>query len=130
MTQTTETSVARTASSAKAPSEGGAVLLAIGGLAAAFGAASCCALPMLLGTLGVGSAWLGSLALLAGPHRLALLAAAVVCLIGGVVVLVWCRQVAVACTPGVACGRPMITVLMTGALSLGAVFVVLGFLFA
>ena len=50
----------------------GALLLAAGGLAAAFGAASCCALPMLLGFLGLGSAWLVSVAWIAAPHRLAL----------------------------------------------------------
>jgi mercuric ion transport protein len=130
MTQTTETNIARPPPTAKAPGEGAAVLLAVGGLAAALGAASFCALPMLLGTLGLGSAWLDSLALLAGPHRLALLTATVICLIGGSVVLVWRRRTAAACMPGVACGRPMITALMTGALSLGAVFVALGFVFA
>jgi hypothetical protein len=33
-----------------------ALLLAAGGVAAAFGAVSCCALPLLLGSFGVGSA--------------------------------------------------------------------------
>src|SRR5947207_5996434 len=51
----------------------GVTLLAAGGLAAAFGVASCCALPMLLGSLGVGSAWLIAVAWVAAPHRLALL---------------------------------------------------------
>ena len=32
----------------------GVLLLASGGVAAAFGAASCCALPLLLGSLGLG----------------------------------------------------------------------------
>ena len=131
MTQTTtDTDVARATPSAKAPGEGGAVLLAIGGLAAAFGAASCCAVPVLLGSLGLGSAWLGSLALLVGPHRLGLLTAAIVCLATGVLVLVWRRRTATACTPGAACGRPVVTVLMTGILSLAAVLVALGFIFA
>jgi mercuric ion transport protein len=44
-------------------------LLVAGGLVSAFGAASCCAIPLLLGSLGLASAWLGSLALLAGPYR-------------------------------------------------------------
>jgi len=67
----------------KMASETGATLLAAGGLVSAFGAASCCALPVLLGSFGLASAWLGSLALLAGPHRPALLAAAVICLVAG-----------------------------------------------
>ncbi len=44
-----------------------AMVLAAGGIAAAFGAASCCALPMLLGSVGLGSAWLIAVAWLAVP---------------------------------------------------------------
>ena len=61
----------------------GSLLLAAGGLAAAFGAASCCALPLLLGSLGLGSAWLVTVAWFAAPHRLALLAVAIICLASG-----------------------------------------------
>lgn len=109
--------------------EAGATLLAAGGLAAAFGAASCCALPVLLGSLGLATAWLGGLALLAAPYRPVLLAGAVVCLISGGL-LFWRGRSAAACTPGAACGRPMATRFLTGALSLGAVLTVLGFIFA
>src|SRR5215472_10946782 len=56
----------------------GAVLLTLGSLFAAFGVASCCGLPFMLATLGLGTAWLGGFALLAAPHRLFLLAAATV----------------------------------------------------
>jgi mercuric ion transport protein len=107
----------------------GALLLAAGGLAAAFGAASCCALPLLLGSLGLGTAWLVAVAWLAAPHRIALLIAAIVCLVGGVGVFVWRRRVA-ACTPGVACGSAATTALVVGVLSLGTVLVVLGFMYA
>src|SRR5712691_1829311 len=48
----------------------GALLLAAGGFAAAFGAASCCALPMLIGSVGLGSAWLVTVAWIAAPHRM------------------------------------------------------------
>ncbi len=57
---------------------GGPLLVVGGGLAAAFGAASCCGLPLLLGSLGIGSGWLVTVAWLAAPHRMALLLAAVV----------------------------------------------------
>ena len=107
----------------------GALLLAAGGLAAAFGAASCCALPLLLGSLGLGSAWLVAVAWLAAPHRIALLTAAIVCLVGGGGAFVWRRRVA-ACTPGVVCGSATTTALVVGVLSLGTVLVVLGFMYA
>jgi hypothetical protein len=46
---------------------GAAVLLTASGLAAAFAVASCCGLPFLLATLGVGTAWLYGVAVL---HRI------------------------------------------------------------
>jgi mercuric ion transport protein len=110
--------------------EAGATLLVIGGFATAFGAASCCALPILLASLGLGSAWLGSLALLAGPHRLVLLAAAVVCLVSGGGMVLWRRRAAIACAPGATCGRSVVTGLTMGILALGVVLTVLGYVFA
>lgn len=106
----------------------GALLLAAGGLAAAIGAASCCALPLLLGSIGLGSAWLVAVAWFAAPHRVALLVIAIVCLVSGGGVLLWRRYRIAVCAPGAACGRP--TTLVTGILSVGAVLVVLGFLYA
>lgn len=108
--------------------EKGAALLAAGGLVAAFGAASCCALPVLLGSLGLGSAWLFGLALLAAPHRAALLAAGVVCLAGGTLLL-WRRRTAAAyCAPGPSCrSRTAVRRLTAGALALGAVLLIFGY---
>ena len=114
----------------KIASETGVTLLVAGGLVSAFGAASCCALPVLLGSLGLASAWLGSLALLAGPHRPALLAAAVICLVAGGGGLLQRRRAATTCAPGAVCGRPMPSALITGGLTLGAILTVLGFVFA
>ena len=120
----------RMTSSERAPlRDTGALMLAAGGLAAAFGAASCCALPLLLGSLGLGSAWLVAVAWLAAPHRIALLIAAVVCLLGAGGMFTWHRR-AVVCAPGLPCGRPAITALLMGVLSLGAVLAVIGFMYA
>jgi mercuric ion transport protein len=107
----------------------GALVLAVGGLAAAFGVASCCALPLLLGTLGVSSAWLATTAWLATPYQPALLALAIACLAGGGAMLVRQRRVA-ACSPGVACRQPLLTTLSTGALLFGAALVALGLMYA
>lgn len=41
--------------------EAGARLLSVGGIVAALGAASCCVIPFLLFTLGIGGAWIGDL---------------------------------------------------------------------
>lgn len=69
----------------------GPVALAVGGVAAAFGAASCCAIPMLLGSLGLGS--LGSIVFLPilGPYQSYLIGAAAVCLVAGGLLL-WRRH--------------------------------------
>jgi mercuric ion transport protein len=107
----------------------GATLLAAGGLAAAFGAASCCALPLLLGSLGLGSAWLGGLALLAAPYRPELLVAAVLCLATGAGLYMLQRRTVAACAADGPCRRPWATAWLTGVLSLGIVLAVLGFIF-
>jgi hypothetical protein len=62
----------------------GATLLTLSGFAAAFGVASCCGLPFLLATMGIGSAWLFGIASLVAPHRPLLLAIGAICLTGGV----------------------------------------------
>jgi mercuric ion transport protein len=121
---------ADTITSRRIAGETGVTLLVVGGLVSAFGAASCCAIPLLLGSLGIAGAWLGTLALIAEPYRPALLAAAVICLVGGGATLLWRRRPAAACAPGKICGRPVPTALITSALCLGAVLTVLGFVFA
>lgn len=65
----------------------GAELLTLGGLGAAFGLAACCALPLLLAPLGLSTAWLGGLALIATPHRAPLMAVGAACLLGGALLL-------------------------------------------
>lgn len=65
-----------------------AALLTLGGIGAAFGLASCCALPFLLAGLGLGTAWLAGLGLFALFHRTAFIAVALIGL-GGAAVLLW-----------------------------------------
>ncbi len=61
--------------------------LATGALLAAFGVASCCALPIALAALGIGSAGLFAIAVLVGPYQFYVLAAAVFCLLGSAVLM-------------------------------------------
>jgi len=65
----------------------GAGLFTLGGLAAAFGLAACCALPLMLTTFGLGTAWLATVGLIAEPHRQALLLFGAVALAGGAILL-------------------------------------------
>jgi mercuric ion transport protein len=106
----------------------GAVLLTLGGLAAAFGVAACCGLPIMLATLGVGTAWLGEFALLAAPHRVSLLIAATVCLAGSAVLL-W-RQRAAVCAPGAVCTRLAIRGVTIVGLLVGLALLYLGYTYA
>ena len=104
-------------------SPGGAshpTLLAGGGVLASLGASSCCALPVLLASGGLGASWLSGVAAVAAPIRLPLLLMAVALTASGAVSLwrAWRRRQA-ACEAGVPCRRPaalwLATVLTTGA---------------
>ena len=106
----------------------GAVLLTLGGLIAAFGVASCCALPLMLATLGLGTAWLGGFALLAASHRLFLLAAADICLVSAVTLL-W-RQRAAVCSPDAICTRPATRAATVVGLLIALALLYLGYLYA
>ena len=109
--------------------ETGAILLALGGVAAAVGAASCCALPMMLAGFGVSSAWLFGIAILSAPHRLALVSAASLCLVGASVMLVL-RSRAIACAPGSVCGHRAVAPLVIALAIVGTALAAAGYLYA
>ena len=97
-----------------------AVLFTLGGLAAAFSVASCCALPLMLTAIGVGSAWLGGVALPASPHRDALLLFGGLSLLGGAGFL-WRQQHAAAtCRADGECTPPAVRALTLAGLLIGA----------
>jgi mercuric ion transport protein len=113
--------------SADRPTRGtGAVALTLAGLGAAFGVASCCGLPLLLSTLGLGTVWLGGFAMLAAPHRPLLLAAATVSL-AVATVLLWQQRNAVACAPGAVCVRPTVRGFTIFGLLVGFALLYLGY---
>lgn len=99
---------------------------AAGALLAAFGVASCCALPLALGALGVGSAALVGIAVLVGPHQIQMLAAAVVCLFGAAFVMVRQRR-AKACSGGEVRTRPLLGWLTAVAVALALALLALTF---
>jgi|SRR5215469_380560 len=61
----------------------GPVAFAVGGVAAAFGAASCCAIPMLLGGIGLGGLGSALFMPVLAPFQPYLIGAAVACLVAG-----------------------------------------------
>lgn len=113
---------------AAGPRDASALLLAGGGLAAAFGAASCCAIPLFLGSIGLGSAWLVAIAWLAAPHRIALVLLATACLAGGALLL-WRGRRARVCATGAGGGRPALSALTSGVLAVGGVLAVLALIY-
>jgi mercuric ion transport protein len=80
-------------------------VLAAGGLLAAFGVASCCALPIALSMLGISAASLVGIGYLAAQYQAELFYGAVICLAAAVFIM-WRQRRALACTPGAACARP------------------------
>ena len=84
----------------------GAIALMLGGIADAFGVASCCALPILLTAAGLSAAWLGGIAMVAAPYRVLLLWLSTLSLAGGALLLWRTQRSAIArasdrvCTPG------------------------------
>jgi mercuric ion transport protein len=111
--------------SGRKPNGAGPVVLAAGGLIAGLATASCCALPLLLASLGLGSAWLFRLAVLAAPHRTALLfvgAAAIV----AAALLLW-RQRTQVCEPGALCAKPGVRITTIFGLVLGLILLIAGY---
>ena len=88
---------------------------AAGGLLAAFGVASCCALPVALSLLGLGAAWLVGIGVLAAQYQQELLFGAVFLLAGASVVMWQQRR---ACASDRRCARPALDWLSTGAILL------------
>ena len=113
-----------------APNGRGTVLLTTGGFAAAFAVAACCALPLLLAGAGLGTAWLGSVAIVALPYRAALLAFALASLAGGA--WLWWRQhrAVQVCAPGGVCARPVMRGITLTGLVAGWLLLVAGVIYA
>jgi mercuric ion transport protein len=90
---------------AEARRDAAKTIFAVGGLLAAFGVASCCALPIALSLLGIGAAWLVGVGFLAAQYQQPLFYGAVVLSLAAAFVM-WRQSRALACRPGATCGRP------------------------
>lgn len=105
-------------------------LLTLGGLAAAFGLASCCALPLLLTSLGLGAAWLARIAVFSDGHRGILLTIGAFGLIGGAALLWRQQRVAATCGPEGVCTPPAVRMLTLIGLVIGAGLLWAGYTYA
>ena len=107
-----------------------AALLTVGGLAAAFGVAACCGLPLMLTALGLGSVSFVGIAFLAAPYRSPLLVLAAVCLGAGALLLWRQRGSAATCVPGIARFHRAFRLVTVIALVLGMIMLALGYAYA
>lgn len=79
-------------------------LVAVGGVLGALAASSCCILPLVLFSLGIGGAWIGNLTALA-PYQPVFLAATAGVLGYGYHLVYWKPKAA--CVEGAACAMPL-----------------------
>jgi mercuric ion transport protein len=99
---------------------------AAGGFLAAFGVASCCALPVALSLLGISAASLVGVGYLAAQYQQELFYAAVICLGASAFIMVQQRRARM-CAPGTVCARPLLDWGSKIALVLAVGFLVLTF---
>ena len=104
-------------------------LLTVAGLAAAFGVAACCALPLLLISLGLSTAWLAGIASFAEPNRDMLLVFAALALAGGAFFLWRQQRYAARCGPNGFCTPPAVRLLTLVGLLVGLVLLIAGYLY-
>ena len=109
------------------PKSTGAVALATGGIASAFSLAACCAIPLFLAGVGVGSAWLAPIVSVSQPHAGVLTAFSLVTLIGSVA-LVW--RASGSCEPGSLRARRSFKWVITGAAAVGLALLALSKIYA
>lgn len=101
-------------------------IFAAGGLLAAFGVASCCALPVALSLLGISAASLVGIGYLAAQYQQELFYAAAICLGASAFIMVRQRRARM-CAPGTACASPLLDCGSKIALVLAVGFLVLTF---
>ena len=101
-------------------------LVAAGGILGALAASSCCIVPLILFSLGIGGAWIGNLTALA-PYKPFFVAATAGLLGYGFYLAYWKPRRA--CADGAACARPIPSRIVQLALWIATVIVVAAFAF-
>ncbi|OAF07846.1 mercury transporter MerT [Bradyrhizobium centrolobii] len=101
-------------------------LVAAGGIIGALAASSCCIVPLILFSLGIGGAWIGNLTALA-PYKPLFVAGTAGILGYGYYLVHWKRREG--CADGAACARPIPNHLVKLSLWLATILVVVAFAF-
>ncbi|HVI90614.1 MAG TPA: mercuric transporter MerT family protein [Dongiaceae bacterium] len=101
-------------------------LVAAGGILGAIAASSCCVIPLLLFSLGIGGAWIGNLTALA-PYKPIFVAVTTGLLGYGFYAVYWKPKRA--CAADAACARPLPNRLVKFSLWLATVLVIIAFAF-
>jgi mercuric ion transport protein len=101
-------------------------LVAVGGILGAFAASSCCVVPLILFSLGIGGAWIGNLTALA-PYKPFFVAGTAGMLGYGFYLVYWKPRRA--CSDDAACARPIPSRLIQLALWIATVLVIAAFAF-
>jgi mercuric ion transport protein len=101
-------------------------LIAVGGIFGALAASSCCIVPLILFSLGIGGAWIGNLTALA-PYKPIFVAGTAGLLGYGFYLVYW--KLRRACAEGAACARPISNHLVQLALWIATVLVIAAFAF-
>ena len=101
-------------------------LIAVGGIFGALAASSCCIVPLILFSLGIGGAWIGNLTALA-PYKPIFVAGTAGLLGYGFYLVYWKPRRA--CAEGAACARPISSRLVQLALWMATVLVIAAFAF-
>jgi len=107
----------------------GAMLLTVGGMASAFGVAACCALPILLATAGIGTAWLTGIATFSAPYRSALMIVSLISLLASAGLLWRIQQNARQCGNDAFCTPAWLRLGLLVGLLIGAGLLVAGYLY-
>lgn len=106
-----------------------AVVLTASGMAAAFGVAACCALPILFATAGIGTAWLTGIATLSAPYRSALMIISLISLLVSAALLWRIQQSAQKCGNDTVCTPKWLRLCLLAGLLIGACLLVAGYLY-
>ncbi len=101
-------------------------LIAVGGIFGALAASSCCIVPLILFSVGIGGAWIGNLTALA-PYKPIFVAGTAGLLGYGFYLVYWKPRRA--CAEGAACARPISNRLVQLALWIATVLVIAAFAF-